>query len=179
MAHRPVSVGPRTTWNNALRLGLAIALISTAGFAAAQTDTQRYAQAQQMLLSGQHAAAAQVFRQLATQGDAASQFQLSLLYRSGRGVAASTQQSLQWLQRSARSGYAAALSNLGGEYAKGQLLREDNVKALTLFLLAQARGLEVAGTNAQTAARTLSAEQIRHARTQAQSCLQSSMQPCL
>lgn len=144
-----------------------------------QAQALDYPQAQQALQSGQLETAVRAFQTLAQQGDAASQFQLSLLYRTGRGVAPSAQQYMQWLLRSARSGYGAALSNLGGEYSRGQLLRQDNVKALTLFLLAQAQGLELAGTNAQTAARTLSPVQIEQAKTMAQRCLQGSLQACL
>jgi TPR repeat protein len=146
---------------------------------AAHAQTPNYAQAQQALQSGQLTAAFTAFQTLAKQGDAASQFQLSLLYRTGRGVAPSAQQSMQWLLRSARSGYGAALSNLGGEYAKGQWVKQDNVKALALFLLAQANGLDVANSNAQTVARTLDPAQVEQAKALAQGCLQGSMQPCL
>jgi uncharacterized protein len=179
MVNRLLLANTSTCRSGAVRLGLASALIAIASLAVAQTDSQRYAQARQLLQSGQPAAAAQAFRQLAAEGDSASQFELSLLYRTGKGVPINTQQSMQWLQRAARGGYAPALSNLGGEYAKGQLLREDNVKALTLFLLAHARGLAVAGTNAQTAARTLNAAQVQTAKIQAQNCLQGSIQSCI
>lgn len=149
----------------------------TSTVAHAQTPT--YTQAQQALQSGQYAAAFTAFQALAREGDPASQFQLSLLYRTGRGVAPNAQQAMQWLQRAAQGRHGGALSNLGGEYARGQTVREDKVKALALFLLAQAQGADVGGTNAQTLARTLSAAQITQAQALAQGCHTGSMQPCL
>ena len=107
----------------------------------AHAQAPSYAQAQQALQAGQYTTAFQAFQALAREGDAASQFQLSLLYRSGRGVAPNAQQALQWLQRAAQGRNAEALSNLGGEYARGQSVRQDKVKALALFLLAQALSL--------------------------------------
>lgn len=145
----------------------------------AHAQTPSYAQAQQALQSGQYTAAFDAFQTLAREGDAASQFQLSLLYRTGKGVAPNAQQAMQWLQRAAQGRHGGALSNLGGEYARGQTVREDKVKALALFMLAQAQGADVGGTNAQTLARTLSAAQITQAQTLAQGCHTGSMQPCL
>lgn len=146
---------------------------------AAHAQTPNYAQAQQALQAGQYTAAFHAFQALAREGDAASQFQLSLLYRTGRGVAPNAQQAMQWLQRAAQGRHGGALSNLGGEYARGQTVREDKVKALALFLLAQAQGADVGSTNAQTLARTLSPAQITQAQTLAQNCHAGSMQPCL
>jgi TPR repeat protein len=166
-------------WHQLMRFGLSMALVSAAGFAFAQADAQRYAQAQQMLQSGQHAAAAQAFRQLATDGDAASQFQLSLLYRMGRGVPADPRASLQWLRRAAAGSYPAALSNLGGEYAKGQAVAQDKVRALALFYLAEAGGMNEARTNAQVVARMLTPEQLTQGRDLALRCTREGPQPCL
>jgi TPR repeat protein len=179
MAYRisPASVGAK--WHSMLHLGLAITLAGAAGLAAAQADAQRYALAQQMLQSGQQAAAAQAFRQLATDGDAASQFQLSLLYRTGRGVPADPRASFEWLRRAAGGSYPEALSNLGGEYAKGQMVAQDKVRALALFYLARARGLNEAGTNAQVVARMLSPEQVTQGQALAQRCEREGPQPCL
>lgn len=179
MTNRAFLSGLRVQWRTTLRLGVAILWVSTGAVASAQPDTQRYAQAQQMLQSGQAAAAAQTFRQLATDGDAASQFQLSLLYRTGRGVSADPRATLQWLRRAAAGNYPAALSNLGGEYAKGQGVAQDKVRALALFYLAQAGGLREASTNAQVVARTLTPEQLAQGRELALRCEREGPQPCL
>jgi TPR repeat protein len=159
--------------------GLAIALFGTTGFAVAQTDAQRYAQAERMMQSGQVAPAVEAFRQLATSGDAASQFQLSLLYRAGRGVPADPRASLQWLRRAAGGNYPEALSNLGGEYAKGQAVAQDKVRALALFYLAEARGLNAARTNAQVVGRMLTPAQLAQGRELALRCEREGPQPCL
>ena len=176
--HSSPLAGPRGAWRSAQRLGSAVALLTTLTLAQAQTDP-RYAQAQQQLQSGQAATAVQTFRELATAGDAASQFQLSLLYRTGRGVPTDARQSLQWLRRAAAGNYPEALSNLGGEYAKGQVLAQDKVRALALFYLAQARGLNEAGTNAQVVARMLTPAQVAQGRELALRCEREGPQPCL
>lgn len=160
------------------RFASTVALLATLTWAQAQTDP-RYTQAQQQLQSGHAAAAAQTLTELATAGDAASQFQLSLLYRTGRGVPADARLSLQWLRRAAAGNYPAALSNLGGEYAKGHMLAQDKVRALALFYLAQAGGLSEAGTNAQVVARKLTPEQVTQGRELALRCEREGLQACL
>ena len=178
MARRLDSPTPGTMWRSARRGVIAVALLTTLTAANAQTDP-RYTQAQQQLQSGQTAEAVQTFRQLATEGDAASQFQLSLMYHTGRGVPADPRAALQWLRRAAAGNYPAALSNLGGEYAKGQAVAQDKVRALALFYLAEARGLRDASTNAQVVARTLTPEQLAQGRELALRCERESPQPCL
>jgi TPR repeat protein len=163
----------------ALNWALAVALFCTTGFANAQTDAQRYAQAHRMLQSGQVEAGVEAFRQLATSGDAASQFQLSLLYRTGRGVPADPRASLQWLRRAAGGNYPEALSNLGGEYAKGQAVAQDRVRALALFYLAEVGGLNAARTNAQVVGRMLTPAQLAQGRELALRCEREGPQPCL
>jgi uncharacterized protein len=179
MPNRPFPTCLGAPWRGLLRRGLAFALVSATGFAAAQTDAQRYAQAQQQMQSGQAATAAQTFRELATDGDAASQFQLSLLYRMGRGVPADARLSLQWLRRAAGANYPEALSNLGGEYTKGQAVAQDKVRALALFYLAEAGGLNAARTNAQVVGRMLTPEQLAQGRELALRCTREGPQPCL
>jgi uncharacterized protein len=179
MVNRLLLANTSTCRSGAVRLGLASALIAIASLAVAQTDSQRYAQARQLLQSGQPAAAAQAFRQLATEGDSASQFELSLLYRSGRGVGADPRASLKWLRRAAAGSYPAALSNLGGEYAKGSFVVQDRIRALALFFLAEAGGLREASTNAQVVARTMTREQQTQAHDLALRCQRGGPQACL
>ena len=176
--HSSALAGPRGAWRSAQRLGSAVALLTTLTLAQAQADP-RYAQAQQQLQSGQAATAVQTFRELATAGDAASQFQLSLLYRTGRGVPTDSRQSLQWLRRAAAGNYPEALSNLGGEYAKGQVLAQDKVRALALFYLAQTAGLSEAGTNAQVVARNLTPAQVAQGQDLALRCAREGLPLCL
>jgi TPR repeat protein len=179
MVNRLYSTRLLRAWCKALHLGLAMALLSSTGLATAQTDAQRYAQAHRMMQSGQVEAGVEAFRQLATSGDAASQFQLSLLYRTGRGVPADPRASLQWLRRAAGGNYPEALSNLGGEYAKGQAVPQDKVRALALFYLAEARGLNAARTNAQVVGRRLTPEQLAQGRELALRCEREGPQTCL
>ena len=85
---------------------------------ASPAQTPTYVQAQQALQSGQLETAFRTFQALAQGGDAPSQFQLSLLYGSGRGVAPNAQLARQWLMRAAAGRHGEALSNLGGDYTR-------------------------------------------------------------
>lgn len=174
--HSSALVGQHRAWRTTHRLSSAVALLAILTLTQAQTDPSSI-QAQQQLQSDQ--AAAQTLHQLATAGDAASQFQLSLLYRTGRGVPADARQSLQWLRRAAAGNYPEALSNLGGEYAKGQMLAQDKVRALALFYLAQAAGLSEAGTNAQVVARNLTPAQVAQGQDLALRCTREGLPLCL
>jgi TPR repeat protein len=86
---------------------------------------------------------------------------------------------LQWLRRAAGSNYPEALSNLGGEYAKGQAVAQDKVRALALFYLAEAGGLNAARTNAQVVSRMLTPAQLAQGRELALRCEREGPQPCI
>jgi len=78
---------------------------------------------------GDYANAARLFRQLAAQGDANSQFRLSLMYGTGRGMPLDYRESVRLLRLAARQGNASAQSNLGVAYIKGRGVAQDYVRA--------------------------------------------------
>ncbi len=137
-----------------------------------------YAQAMAARDQGQFAVARQLLEPLAQQGDAASQFQLSLLYANGKGGPVNVMQSLRWLRLSAHAGYAAAQSNLGAAYSRGQLVPQDYVRAVAWFSLAVANGNPAAATNRAVALSHMTAQQKLQAQELAAMCLQGNLSAC-
>ena len=58
--------------------------------------------------------------QSARQGNAAAQFNLGLMYDSGRGVRQDYTKAVQWYRKAAEQGQAEAQYNLGVMYEEGQ-----------------------------------------------------------
>ncbi len=137
-----------------------------------------YAQAMAAYEQGQFAAARQMLEPLAQQGDAASQFQLSLLYANGKGVPTNINQSLRWLRASAHAGYAAAQSNLGAAYSRGQGVPQDYVRAVAWFSLAAAQGNALAVTNRDLALARMTVLQKRQAQEMTATCQQGQLAAC-
>ena len=65
----------------------------------------------------------------ATQGDAAAQNALGVIYTKGQMVAQDHKESVRWFQLSAAQGYAAAQANLGGMYYNGRGVAQDDKEA--------------------------------------------------
>ncbi len=76
--------------------------------------------------SGDYATAVMAWQPLASQGDAAAQFNLALMYHRGLGVAADEQKAVQWYQKSASNGYARAQEFLAAAYREGWFGLEKN-----------------------------------------------------
>lgn len=63
-------------------------------------------------------------------GEPEAQFNLGLMYQTGRGVDANARRSIWWFERAARQGHAEAQLNLCYMYANGDgMLRPDLVQA--------------------------------------------------
>jgi len=76
--------------------------------------------------AGDYAAAVVAWQPLASQGDAAAQFNLALMYHRGLGVASDEQKAVQWYQKSAANGYAKAQEFLAAAYREGWFGLEKN-----------------------------------------------------
>jgi len=80
--------------------------------------------------TGDYSTAVAAWQPLASQGDAAAQFNLALMYHRGLGVAADEQKAVQWYQKSASNGYAKAQEFLAAAYREGWFgLEKDPQKA--------------------------------------------------
>jgi TPR repeat protein len=118
------------------------------------------------------------FKQLAVSGDAAAQFQLSLLYGSGRGTKLDAKEALYWLRVSATHGDPQAQSNLGVAFSKGRGVAPDPIRAYAWFAAAAASGDSVAITNRDIAAGKLSEQQLLQAKALLIKCQRTGFAPC-
>ena len=112
------------------------------------------------------------FRQLAINGDAGSQFELSLTYSAGKGVTPDATQAFHWLRQAAAHGDGQAQSNLGVALNRGLTIPQDSVKALVWLSIAAASGDTTAITNRDVTARRMSVKQVEQAKALAQECKQ-------
>lgn len=94
---------------------------------------------------------------LAEAGDAASQFNLGLMYLDGVGVPQNDEKAVLWFRRSADQGYAKAQGNLGALYAVGRGVRRDYVGAHVWLNLCAA-----SGDSKCAAQRDLVAKKLKH-----------------
>lgn len=74
----------------------------------------------------------------AKQGNAASQFNLGLMYYSGKGAPKDYKQAEHWFRRAAEQGDVDAQTNLGGLYYQGKGVVQDYKKAKYWFQKAAA-----------------------------------------
>ncbi len=82
---------------------------------------------------GDYAKALRLIRPLANDGDAAAQYNLALMYMTGRGVQQDYTAAAIWLRKAAEQGYAFAQSNLGTLYRDGRGVPENDAEAVVWF----------------------------------------------
>jgi TPR repeat protein len=90
-------------------------------------------------VKGDYAAAADLYRPLAEQGNATAQYTLGTLYERGRGVAKDQATAVAWFRKAADQGDAKAQFNLGFRYSAGLDVSQDDVQAYMWLDLAAAQ----------------------------------------
>ena len=85
--------------------------------------------------------------QSAKQGNADAQFNLGLMYESGRGVRQDYTKAVQWYRKAAGQGHAKAQYNLGGMYANGKGVLQNLVQAEQWYRKAAEQGIAEAQYN--------------------------------
>jgi TPR repeat protein len=88
---------------------------------------------------GDYASAVRIFESLATQGNAAAQYNLGFMYDSGKGVAQDYAEALKWYRLAVAQGVAEAQQRLGVMYANGRGVTQDYAEALKWYRLAAAQ----------------------------------------
>lgn len=172
---KSTKLNERLISNTHLRLTLALAVLLTSAYAwPGQFEDGLNARDR-----GDYSNAFNTFKQLASSGDASSQFQLSLLYSGGKGVRVDNKQALYWLQQAATRGNTQAQSNLGVAFNMGRGVPQDSIKAYAWLSIAAAVGDSMAATNRDVVARKLSPQQLEQARGLAKDCQQGNFKPCL
>jgi uncharacterized protein len=112
----------------------------------------------------------QLLEPLAAEGNAIAQFNLGVLYDTGRGVWQDHKLAAQWYRKAAKQGHAAAQFNLGGLYYEGQGVPKDLVRASIWFTVAAIAGYDGATRNRNSVAALLTADQIATVQQMARAC---------
>jgi TPR repeat protein len=90
--------------------------------------------------AGDYKAAHREFTKLAKDGNANAQFNLGILYLTGRGVERDLAKSVEWHLKAAAQDLPAASHGLGVLYYQGNGVKQDYAQALKWFRRAAARG---------------------------------------
>ncbi len=96
---------------------------------------------------GDFAAALQLLKPLAEQGDAQAQFNLGLMYFNGNGVAQDYKTAVKWYTLAAAQGVASAQYNLGLMFEEGNGVAQDYKTAVKWYTLAAEQGYAHAQNN--------------------------------
>ena len=97
--------------------------------------------------SGNYVVAFKIWKALAKDGDALSQFNLGVMHSRGEGTRKNGKRALEWYMRSAEQGYAPAQFNLGAIYLEGNIIDTDQKKAAGWWQLAAEQGFVQAQFN--------------------------------
>ena len=136
-----------------LLLSLALVVPALADFATGLAAYQK----------GDYTTAAKEWRPLAEDGDAATQFNLGLLYLDGHGVPQDYAEAAKWFRRSAEQGYTEAQHNLGAMYGTGQGVQRDYVEAYKWLNICSAKGNTGCTTQRDLVAKKLKPAQVSQA----------------
>lgn len=123
----------------ALSLVLPLALTLVVAFGAPHAYAQvggGYTQALKLVRSGQWQRAISIFKPLAEEGHAASQFSLGLIYHLGRGVKADVETAYDWYKKAAVQQHPPAMNNIGMMYLNGEYVVQNRDVAFGLFEMA-------------------------------------------
>jgi len=103
----------------------------------------------------------------ASQNDPGAQYNLGVIYSKGEGVAQDPVQAAQWLNRAAQRGHVQAQHNLGLLYYEGKGVERDSVRGYFWLKVAALQGEDMAEESLKTIAKSMSADQVRQAESQA------------
>jgi TPR repeat protein len=112
---------------------------------------------------GQSDKALHYLQQAAQAGDPEAQYNLALMYRSGKGTARNLERAFEWLCQAAEQGVASAQSKLGVAYGAGEGVAADPIEAHKWLLIASRRGDAVAAANLEYSRNQLDLLQIKEA----------------
>ena len=102
-------------------------------------------------------------KEAAGQGDAEAQFNLGIMYSTGRGVPRSDTEAVRWYRMAAEQGFAEAQFSLGLKYVIGHGVPREDVQAYAWWNIAAAQGNENAKKNLGWLTENLSSSEISEA----------------
>lgn len=94
-----------------------------------------------------YAAAAELWRKSADQGDASGQLYIGMCYEQGLGVNQNSEEAFRWYKKSAEQGNVTAQHNLGCCYVNGEGVEKDDYEAVKWFRKAAEQGDDKAQSN--------------------------------
>lgn len=125
-----------------------------------------------------YAEALRIYRALASEGVAAAQFNLGVMFDFGQGVAPDPAAAVRWYREAAAQGHGGAQFNLGGMYFEGVGVSQDRLRAYMWFTLGAAAGAPGASRNRNAIGRTLSPEELARAQEMVRACQQRNFSAC-
>lgn len=118
-----------------------------------------------------------LFLEKAKKGNADAQYQLGILYLTGKGTLQDFSEASKWLAAAAEQNHPLAQYELGSLYQIGQGVEMDNEKSYTWFNLAAAAGIEQAVLARDKVMRSLSRAQLASAQKASREWLASKNKP--
>jgi uncharacterized protein len=119
---------------------------------------------------GDYATALRLLQPLASSGDDYAQFNIGVMYDTGKGVPQDFSEAVKWYRKAANQGNARAMDNLAFMYRGGQGVPQDYVEAHKWFNLAasrysvsEAKRRESAALNRDLVANRMTPQQIAEA----------------
>ena len=115
---------------------------------------------------------------LAELGDAEAQYNLGVMYRTGRGVPENDAEAVKWYRLAAEQGNVIAQNNLGIMYYQGDGVPENDLTAYVWFSVSAAQGTQDAKDNMGLVKNLLTNEQVAQGQTLASTCFESNYKDC-
>ena len=127
---------------------------------------------------GDYALELKILKSLAAQGVANAQYNLGIMYYTGRGVTQDYKEAMKWFRLAAEQGYADAQFNLGGMYKDGQGVTQDYASAHMWWNLASSAGVADGAKNRDIVAKRMTPQQIEKAQDMARACQARNFKGC-
>ncbi len=124
-------------WGCYMRRLLVVALF---GLFSSGLAAQSFDDAMKMYRRGDHAAALEIWKPLASNGNVDAQYNLGVMYAAGIGTDENDTRAVEWFRQAAMQGHPIAQRNLGIMYANGEGTASNFKRSYVWLQLAANRG---------------------------------------
>ena len=157
---------------------VATAALLSSFFYAGLTSTAPLDQWLEAYKRGDYAEAFEIIQPLANTGEAPAQYNLAMMYATGRGISRDYPEALRWLKLAAAQGNPVAHHHLGLMYDEGKEVSINGIRAHMWFNLSAAQGYTNAAKQRDLIASRLTNQEMTEAQTLARECLARKYQDC-
>ena len=112
------------------------------------------------------------------QKNSEAEFNMGVMYGTGKGVAVDYQEALRWYTKAARQGHGKAQTNLGVMYGTGKGVPQNNVMAYMWLEIGSAQGISNAKKAKEIVASRMRRLQLLEAQNLVQSCVKKKYKNC-